>query len=249
MLDTTRLDVFAVFDNGSVGRPELTIALDVASRSILAAVLRPHSTKGVDAALLLAEMAAPAPGAAGLAAGAGDVAGTGALRPHGRRRRPAAGRGGAAGGGAETVVIDRGRVFVSEAFLAAAQTLGISVQPAPPRQPAAKGPVERTFGSVNTLFCQHVAGHTGASPARRGANAESEARWSVAQLQDLLDEWIAVEWQNRPHEGLRHPSMPAVALSPNEMWGALLGTCGHVPVPLGKADYVELLPGGVEADH
>jgi len=257
MLDTTRLDVFAVFDNGTVGRPELTIALDVASRSILAAVLRPHSTKGVDAALLLAEMAAPhpvrpawprvlemsrAPVPYDLMVDADD------------RLRDVAARPVAV---PETVVIDRGRVFVSEAFLAAAQTLGISVQPAPPRQPAAKGPVERTFGSINSLFCQHVAGHTGASPARRGARAESEAMWSVAQLQDLLDEWIATEWQNRPHEGLRHPSMPAVALSPNEMWGALLGTCGHVPVPLSGTDYVELLPvvwksiteRGIRIDH
>ncbi|MFF1909471.1 Mu transposase C-terminal domain-containing protein [Kitasatospora sp. NPDC058218] len=257
MLDTTRLDVFAVFDNGTVGRPELTIALDVASRSILAAVLRPASTKGVDAALLLAEMAAPhpvrpawprvlemsrAPVPYDLMVDADD-------RLRGMAARPVA--------VPETVVVDRGRVFVSEAFLAAAQTLGISVQPAPPRQPAAKGPVERTFGSVNSLFCQHVAGHTGSDPTRRGASAESEAVWSVAQLQDLLDEWITTEWQNRPHEGLRHPSMPAVALSPNEMWGALLGTCGHVPVPLTGTDYVELLPvvwkpiteRGIRIDH
>jgi hypothetical protein len=34
-------------------------------------------------------------------------------------------------------------------------------QPAPPRSPAAKGAVERTFGSINTLFAQHVAGYTG----------------------------------------------------------------------------------------
>ncbi|MFK0195879.1 transposase [Kitasatospora sp. NPDC090308] len=257
MLDTTRLDVFAVFDNGTVSRPELTIALDVASRSILAAVLRPHSTKGVDAALLLAEMAAPHPVRPAWprvlrmsrAPVPYDLLVDADERLRGVAARPVA--------VPETVVVDRGRVFVSEAFLAAAQTLGISVQPAPPRQPAAKGPVERTFGSINSLFCQHVAGHTGASPARRGAGAESEAMWSVAQLQDLLDEWIAVEWQNRPHEGLRHPSMPAVALSPNEMWGTLLGICGHVPVPLSGTDYVELLPvvwksiteRGIRIDH
>ncbi|MFJ8746142.1 hypothetical protein ACIRL2_43140 [Embleya sp. NPDC127516] len=31
----------------------------------------------------------------------------------------------------ETVVVDRGKVFVSEAFVAACETLGVSVQPAP----------------------------------------------------------------------------------------------------------------------
>lgn len=58
-IDTTRLDIMAVLEDGSLGRPEMTIAVDLATRSILAAVLRPHSTKAVDVALLLAEMAVP----------------------------------------------------------------------------------------------------------------------------------------------------------------------------------------------
>jgi hypothetical protein len=68
----------------------------------------------------------------------------------------------------ETIVIGRGKVFVSTAFLAACETLGVSVQPAPPRSPAAKGSVERTFGSINTLFAQHVAGYTGSHVLERG---------------------------------------------------------------------------------
>ncbi|MEU1286650.1 Mu transposase C-terminal domain-containing protein [Kitasatospora sp. NPDC005856] len=58
----------------------------------------------------------------------------------------------------------------------------------------------------------------------------------------MLDQWIATEWQNRPTEGLRRPSMPACALTPNEMWGAMLGATGHVPLPLTGDDYIELLP-------
>ncbi|MEU5743706.1 hypothetical protein ABZ784_37740 [Streptomyces tendae] len=60
-VDTTRLDVLAPFDDGRLARPELTIAVDVATRAILAAVLCPSATKAVDAALLLAEMAVPHP--------------------------------------------------------------------------------------------------------------------------------------------------------------------------------------------
>ncbi|MGY4745429.1 hypothetical protein [Streptomyces sp. ATMOS53] len=142
----------------------------------------------------------------------------------------------------ETIVIDRGAIFVSTAFLAACETLGVSVQPAPPRSPAAKGSVERTFGSINTLFAQHVAGYTGSHVLARGERVEDEARFTVAQLQELLDEWITACWQHRPHEGLRHPLLPKKALAPNEMWGALLGACGYVPLPLTGADYVELLP-------
>lgn len=50
----------------------------------------------------------------------------------------------------ETIVVDRGKVFVSAAFTAACEHLGISVQPAPPRAPTAKGIVERTFGTPLT---------------------------------------------------------------------------------------------------
>ncbi|MFG3268646.1 MULTISPECIES: Mu transposase C-terminal domain-containing protein [Streptomyces] len=105
-----------------------------------------------------------------------------------------------------------------------------------------KGIVERTFGTINTLFCQHLPGYTGSHVLARGERVEDEARFTVAQLQELLDEWITACWQHRPHDGLRHPLLPKKALAPNEMWGALLGACGYVPLPLTGADYLELLP-------
>ncbi|MFH9984012.1 Mu transposase C-terminal domain-containing protein [Streptomyces sp. NPDC017179] len=141
----------------------------------------------------------------------------------------------------ETIVVDRGKVFVSAAFTAACEHLGISVQPAPPHAPTAKGIVERTFGTINALFCQHLPGYTGSDVTRRGPDAEKDACYSVAQLQDLLDEWL-VHYHHRPHEGLRHPMMPRKALTPNQMWAALVAVAGHVPVPLTGRDYLELLP-------
>ncbi|MGW0737108.1 Mu transposase C-terminal domain-containing protein [Streptomyces sp. NPDC002851] len=102
--------------------------------------------------------------------------------------------------------------------------------------------MERTFGAINTLFAQHVAGYTGSNVTRRGQNVEAEACWTLGQLRELLDEWIVCGWQNRPHEALRHPMLPKTALSPNEMWAALLGVCGYVPLPLTGRDYLELLP-------
>lgn len=60
-IDTTVLDVRAVLDDGSKIRPELTYAIDVATRTICAAALRPGGTKAVDATLLLARMLVPEP--------------------------------------------------------------------------------------------------------------------------------------------------------------------------------------------
>ncbi|MFH8691363.1 Mu transposase C-terminal domain-containing protein [Streptomyces anulatus] len=241
-IDTTRLDVLALFDDGRLARPELTIAVDVATRAILAAVLCPSATKAVDAALLLAEMAVPHPARPTWP----DILRVDHARalPH-QRLVTLDGR--LAGAAArpvvlpETIVVDRGKVFVSAAFTAACESLGISVQPAPPRAPTAKGIVERTFGSINALFCQHLPGYTGSDVTRRGPDTEKDACYSVAQLQDLLDEWL-VHYHHRPHEGLRHPMMPRKALTPNEMWAALVAVAGYVPVPLTGRDYLELLP-------
>ncbi|MFF5826067.1 transposase [[Kitasatospora] papulosa] len=241
-VDTTRLDVMAVGEDGRPVRPELTIALDVATRSVVAAVLREESTQAVDASLLLAEMAVPHPARPGWPE---HLRLAHAAVPYDRllaldaRLEQAAARPVVV---PETIVIDRGRVFVSAAFLAACETLGVSVQPAPPRSPTAKGAVERTFGSINSLFAQHVAGYTGSHVLERGHAVEDEAHFTVAQLQELLDEWITASWQHRPHDGLRHPVLPKEALAPNEMWSALLGACGYVPLPLTGADYLELLP-------
>ncbi|MYX57063.1 DDE-type integrase/transposase/recombinase [Streptomyces sp. SID8382] len=241
-IDTTRLDIMAVLEDGSLGRPELTIAVDVATRSILAAVLRPHSTKAVDAALLLAEMAVPHPARPSwpksLHLSRAEV-------PYQRMLSLDERLEGAAGRPVivpETIVVDRGKIYLSQGFVAACETLGVSVQPAPPRRPQAKAVVERTFGSINDLFCQHVAGHTGSNPQCRGSATEAEARWTIPQLQDFLDEWITCGWQNRPHDGLRHPVLPKTALTPNQMWAALITISGYVPVPLSGADYLELLP-------
>ncbi|WP_432110633.1 transposase [Streptomyces sp. AA1529] len=241
-VDTTRLDIMAIGEDGRAVCPELTIALDVATRSVVAAVLREQSTQAVDAALLLAEMAVPHP----VRPGWGEhLRLAHAAVPYDRllaldaRLEQAAARPVVV---PETIVIDRGRVFLSAAFLAACESLGVSVQPAPPRSPTAKGAVERTFGSINTLFAQHVAGYTGPHILARGEAVEDEARFTVAQLQELLDEWITACWQHRPHDGLRHPLLPKKALSPGEMWGALLGASGYVPLPLTGTDYTELLP-------
>ncbi len=139
-IDTTRLDVLALFDDGRLARPELTIAVDVATRAILAAVLCPSATKAVDAALLLAEMAVPHPARPTWP----DTLRMDHARalPHQRLATLDERLAGAAARPVvlpETIVVDRGKVFVSRAFTAACESLGISVQPAPPRAPHRKG--------------------------------------------------------------------------------------------------------------
>jgi hypothetical protein len=241
-LDSTPLDVMAVLDDGVVGRVEVTAAVDVATRTLCAPVLRSVATKAVDAALLLARMLVPEPMRPGWAEA---LAMAHSLIPHERllsldaRMQQAAARPVIV---PDTIVVDHHKVFVSETFLGACRTLGISVQPAHPHTPTDKSVVERTFESVNTLFCQHVRGYTGANVTMRGARIQQEAVWTIGELQELLDEWVIADWQHRPHDSLRDPYAPGRALSPNEMFAVLVARAGYLPVTLTGEDYLELLP-------
>lgn len=239
-IDSTPIDVLVLLDNGMVARADLTIGVDVATRTVCAAVLRPVGTKAVDAALLLARMLVPEPMRPGWSQALSMSA---SLLPYERlleidaRMELAAARPVIV---PDTIVIDGGKVFVSETFTRACDRLGISVQRARPRTPTDKPVVEATFGSINTLFCQHVAGYAGPNPTRRGADVTGA--WTLPELQDLLDEWLLAGWQPRPHDALRDPLQPKRVLSPNEAYAAQVAAAGYLPLTLTGEDYLELLP-------
>jgi len=175
-IDSTPLDVLVLAGSGVAVRADLTIAVDVATRTICAAVLRPVGTKAVDAALLLARTLVPEPMRPGWSTALRMAA---SRLPRARlvdidaRMELAAARPVIV---PDTIVIDHGRVFVSETFTRACERLGISVQPCRPGTPTDKAVVEATFASINSLFCQHVAAYTGPNPTRRGDHVE--AAWT-----------------------------------------------------------------------
>ncbi len=149
----------------------------------------------------------------------------------------------------ETIVCDHGKAYLSATFRAACRSLGISLAPAHPHTPTDKPVIERTLGSVSTLFAQYVAGYVGCSVERRGKDAEAGAIWSMAELQALLDEWVVAVWQNRPHDGLRDPLAPGKALTPNERYAALIDAAGYVPVPLSPGGLHRATPGHLAGDE
>jgi transposase InsO family protein len=242
-IDSTPLDVLVLLDDGVPGRVELTGMIDVATRVVPAAVLRP-TTKAVDASVLLARAMTPEPVRPGWPEAlkmAHSVLPYERLLDIDARLEQAAARPVIV---PDTIVIDHGAVFVSAAFRSACRHLGISVQPAHLGSGAEKGHIERCLGSVASMFCQFASGYAGRSADRRGRHAEDQPLWSVAELQELLDEWLVAFWMNRRHDGLRDPGHPGRAFTPNEKYAALVEASGYVPVSLGADDYIELLPAG-----
>ncbi|MCP9002091.1 Mu transposase C-terminal domain-containing protein [Pseudarthrobacter sp. RMG13] len=240
-IDSTPLDVAVELDDGVIGRVELTAMVDIATRSIPAAVIRP-TTKAADAALLLARCVTPElmrPGWARAASMAASALPYRSMKSIDERLAAAAAKPVIM---PETIVCDHGKAYLSHAFRNACRSLGVSLQPAHPDTPTDKPVIERTLQSIGTLFAQYVTGYLGSSVERRGRNAQNQAVFSLLEIQDLLDEWIITAWQNRPHEGLRDPFTPSRVLTPNEKYAALLSVSGYVPVPLEAEQYLELLP-------
>ena len=186
-IDSTPIDVLVLLDDGLAVRADLTIAVDVATRTIGAAVLRPVDQGGRRRAAAGPD-AGPGTDAPGLGAGAADVGIPAPARPAARHRHPHARRGGPPGdrpGHHRDRPREGVRLRHLQPGLRAAGHLGAAL---PAGMPTDKGIVESTLGSINTLFCQHVAGYTGPNVTRRGA--DPGAAWTIAELQDLLDEWL-----------------------------------------------------------
>ena len=239
-IDSTPFDVMVLLDDGVAGRAELTGMVDLATRTVTAAVLRP-TTKSVDASLLLARTVTPEPMRPGWSEALSMAR---SVLPHRRlleldqRLAHAAARPVIV---PETIVCDHGKAFISQNFRSSCRLLGITLQPAHPRTPTDKPHIERTLESVASLFAQFVSGYLGRSAEFRGREADREPLWSLMELQELLDEWLT-GWQNRPHDGLRDPAAPGRAFTPNEKYAALVAAAGYVPVALSAEDYIELLP-------
>jgi hypothetical protein len=190
-IDSTPLDVLVRLDNGVPDRVDLTGIIDVATRTVTAAVLRP-TTKSVDASVLLARTVTPEPMRPGWPQAMRMAASALPFRRMlsiDERLEHAAARPVII---PQAIVVDHGKVFVSESFKASCAFLGISFQPARKATGTDKPHIERMLGSVATMFAQYVSGYTGRSPEYRGRGVENNAVWSLPELQDLLDQWLIV---------------------------------------------------------
>ncbi|MCM6772417.1 Mu transposase C-terminal domain-containing protein [Nocardia sp. CDC159] len=240
--DTTPLDLFARTVDGSTQKIALAAGVDVATRTVGGALLRPVAAKAVDATNLLLRVMTPLPMRPGwerelsvaqsylpeeLTVPAGQLATDIAAKPV---------------LDVESVIVDRDRIFVCDTFLRALETRGISYRLAGKGEPTAKPIIESFFRSLGEDFVRWVKGYKGNSVARRGRHPERDAVWPLPVLQTLLEEWIVSVYQNRPHSGLTLPGAPTVAISPNAMFKAMSECVPGRASVLTREEWIALLP-------
>lgn len=258
-IDTTGLDVLALGDDGQIISVELTIAIDVATRSIVGALVVPkryrrnssggagrwlggRATRSFDTVQVVAQATAPLPVRPGWAPetfmDGSDLPFEDLLaadpRFAGAAARPVI--------KPETLVVDHGSPFVSADFTRSCNSLGIEVREARLRTPADKAIVERAMLAVKTGFSQHLASYTHHRWDLRGRRVRKQPLWTIAQLQELFEQWVALAWQQTPHGALRSPFIPGLKLTPNQMYAALVQLRGYRAVALTEGENRKLLP-------
>jgi len=234
LMDTTRLDVFAL-DPLTLRwvQAELTVAMDWYTRCITGLRLTPVSTKSVDAAAVLYQTFRPRP--------AGKDWPTNAVWPeHGIPRSvllDVNGIQGAMTGASgpaivpETVVVDHGKIYISDHLTSVCRRMGISIQPARLRTGRDKGPVERFFRTLREDLLQALPGYKGPDVHSRGVDPEGEAFFYLDELEDMIRQWVAAIYHHRPHEGLIDPHVPKLRMSPAQMFEHGIARAGYIEAP------------------
>ncbi|MFD8064213.1 transposase [Streptomyces cyaneofuscatus] len=243
LMDTTRLDVFAC-DPLTLRwvQAELTVAMDWYTRCITGIRVTPVSTKAVDVSAVLFQCFRPRP--------AGRDWPRGAVWPeHGIPRTVLVDIEGAVGPGLaspplvpETLIVDHGKVYVSEHLTSVCRRMGISVQPARLRTGRDKGPVERFFRTLREGLLEALPGYKGPDIHSRGEDPEGDAFFFLDELEAVIREWTAVAYHRRPHAGLADPGLPGLRMSPAAMFEHGMARAGYIEVPRDPDLAFEFLP-------
>lgn len=243
MMDSTVLDSFA-YDplTDTVISVELSIAMDLATRSIIAWRFTPLGTKTIDTTMLLNDMMVPET----LRPDWSDKLRYSFLTVNGTRDLALDERCAAAAARPiiypEAVLVDQGKTYDSTTMKAACRRLGISHFLARKAKGTDKPEVERAFLTVRHDFSQHCDGYKGNHPIHRGVKPEEVAHFTIDQYDDLFGEYIVGNYQRRLHDGLRVPGNPKKRMSPNIAYEHAVAVAGFVPPPLDPHAYLENLP-------
>lgn len=248
LIDSTPMDAF-VLDPTTLKpvKITLTIAIDLYTRSLVGWRFSP-TDKAIDAALLLADIISPKRSreffgdaaskpfvgipqsiVARLESDQDEIERLGRLIPipflH-----------------PESLLIDQGRVYLSQTFLMAAAQLGINVMLARPYTPTDKAHVERMFKTIRESFVLALPGYTGPNVEARGKKPEDDAFYFVHEVDEHFRMWVATYWQVRTHDGLFLPPVPTLELTPNQMLSEGIARAGFMHVLPDKNMYYQLMP-------
>jgi transposase InsO family protein len=237
-IDTTPLDVYAM-DQITLRwhRVEITVALDLFTRCVLGLRLSPLSTRSTDIAKVLYDAIRPKQRPEAWPVSArwpyhgipwtivldADRIDTRRSGPPPLSHTPTV--------LPETLVVDHGKIYVSDHVESVCARFGISIQPVRPYTPTDKAPLERFFRTLRQGLLEALPGYKGPDVYSRGKDVEDGAYFFIHELEEIIRGWIATVYHVRPHDGLAIPEVPGLAVSPYEMYGEGISRAGYLHLP------------------
>ncbi|WP_235518729.1 helix-turn-helix domain-containing protein [Cellulomonas sp. Leaf334] len=234
VLDTNSLDVFAMEPvTGRWVPVQLTVAMDLFSRCILGLRLTAVSTKAVDVANVLFQCLLPQSesGKDWPYHGVPSNVLVGTEEPDGVHQER---RGGLPAVIPDTIVTDHGKQYMSAHVIGVCARLGICVQPAIPHKPTDKPTIERFFGTLRQSLLQHLTGYKGPDVYSRGKDVEQGAFYYVAELEQIIREWVTTVYHQSQHDGLAEPELPRARFTPSQMFELGLARTGGLILPAAR---------------
>lgn len=134
----------------------------------------------------------------------------------------------------DTIVTDHGKQDMSAHVIGACARLGICVQPAIPNKPTDKPTVERFFGTMRESLLQHLPGYKGPDVYSRGKDVEQGAFYYVAELEQILREWVTTVYHHTQHDGLALAELPRARFTPAQMFEVGLARTGGLALPASR---------------
>ncbi len=231
LMDGYKLDVFAMEPvTMRWVNTELTVAMDLFDRSIKGIRLRPVAAKSADVASVLFQCLTPQVWGRGAEASTGPFSGV-----------PEHLVLGSEGVFPDTIVIDHGKVYMSQHTMGVCRRLGVSIQPAIPNKPTDKPALERFFRTLRLSLLDQLEGYKGPNVYERGKDVEKGAFYYVSELEQIIREWVGEVYHRSAHRGLRDPHLPHVDLSPEEMFNRGIEVSGLLRLPAAEDLRFDLL--------
>ena len=228
-VDHTKLDLLVVDQERRmpIGRPWLTLAIDVYSKCIVGIYIGfvPPSYHSVMQCLKHAM----------------------SPKTYIRERFPSIKHTWDAYGIMETVVVDNGKEFHSKDFEDACLQLGIVIQYAPVRASWYKPSVERFFGTLNTNLLHQQPGTTFSNIFEKDEyDSNKNAVISYETFEEMVHKWIADIYHQDKHKGIM--SIPAVVWQTGvqEFTPALPSNAAELEIMLGMIDTRTITDSGIE---
>lgn len=193
-IDNTQLDVFVRISEEEAGivKPYMTLAMDVATRSVLSIRISLLAPNEDDICRLLVDMLHPKDQA--------ELKKIGVESGWPMHGMPAA------------IKIDNGREFISAKVTRLISALGIEQVRCPPKTPRYKGIVERTFRTLNQLGIHQFPGYTRGNPALKGdARPDKDRLLTFLDIERLILKLICDVYHTHPHSALDMPPLVAWA--------------------------------------